>query len=226
MNNCAARSLFRVLEVAVLTVASANFAIPLAAQNAGDSVTKNNVWAQQLRASQVQKSALKLSRRAVTQFLQNGSTLRLSPEILATLPPALRHRAGVFVTIEKRGQITPRGCRGTLQPITSNLAEEIVRNSIAACLRDAHQPKLRRDELPQTLISLTIVVKVQPISSIARHDAANNGLIAQSGSSIGVVLPYEGHDAPTQLIWAKRKAGLPPNAAAQLSELFAVRFRE
>lgn len=158
----------------------------------------------------------------MTQFLKNGSTLRISGDV----PAALKRRAGVFVTVEKIGQVTPRGCRGTLQAVTNTLAEEIVRNAIAAAIRDAHQPKLRRDELSQCLISLTIVVRVQPISNISEHDATNNGLIAQNGSRIGVVLPYEGHDAQTQLDWARRKAGIETGESAQLSELFAVRFRE
>ena len=191
-----------------------------AAQNI--ALETNNSWTQQLRSPQVQRAALSLSRRAVAQFLQNGSTLRVPQNI----PAALKQRAGVFVTVEKHGQITPRGCRGTLQPITNTLAQEIVRNSVAACIRDATQPKLRRDELAQCRISLTVVIRVQPISSIAQHDANRNGLIAQNGSRIGVVLPYEGHDAQTQLAWARRKAAIKTNESAQLSELFAVRFRE
>lgn len=191
-----------------------------AAQNIAPDADDN--WTQQLRSPQVQRAALALSRRAVAQFLQNGTTLRVPQNI----PAALKQRAGVFVTIEKLGQITPRGCRGTLQPITNTLAQEIVRNSVAACIRDATQPPLRRDELGQCRISLSIVIRVQPISSLAQHDANHNGLIAQNGSRIGVVLPFEGHDAQTQLEWARRKAAIKTNETAQLSEMFAVRFRE
>jgi len=179
-------------------------------------------WAHQLRVPAMQQTMLDLARRAMTQYLQRGTTLRTP----TNLPPALRRRAAVLVTVEKRGQITPRGCRGTLQPSTASLADEIIRNSIAACARDRRVLPLRLTELPQCLISLTVVLRVEPLQSITGHDADNNGLIAQNGTRIGIVLPYEGRDAALQLKWAKRKAGLPDNAFVQLSELIAVRFRD
>lgn len=179
-------------------------------------------WAAQLEAPPVQRAALQLARRAMQTFLQSGRTI-VAP---ADLPPALKRRGAVFVTVEKRGQIRPRGCRGTLQPSTRSLGDEIIRNAVAACSRDSRVPPLRLAELPRCLISLTVVLRVQPIASLDTHDPQNNGLIARSGSRIGIVLPYEGHDSPTQARWAKRKAGLSESAPAQLLELVAVRFRE
>ncbi len=176
----------------------------------------------QLQAPPVQKAALQLSRRAMQTWLQNGQTIAVP----AGLPPALKRRAAVFVTIEKRGQVTPRGCRGTLQPISRTLGEEIIRNSIAACSRDQRVAPLKLGELPHCLISLTVVLRVFPIESVAAHDAQNNGLIARNGARIGIVLPFEGRDSQIQEKWAKRKAGLSENAGAQLSELVAVRFRD
>jgi AMMECR1 domain-containing protein len=179
-------------------------------------------WAAQLQTPPVQKAALGLARRAMQTFLSSGQTIPVPHDV----PPALKRRGAVFVTVEKRGQITPRGCRGTLQPISRTLGEEIVRNAIAACSRDRRVAPLRANELPQCLISLTVVLRVQPLASLAGHDAENNGLIARSGSRIGIVLPYEGRDAVTQEKWAKQKAGLSAGASAQLLELVAVRFRE
>ena len=179
-------------------------------------------WDAQLATPPVQNAALALSRRAMTTFLKSGATISV-PD---ALPPALKRRGAVFVTVEKRGEVTPRGCRGTLQPISRSLAEEIVRNSIAACSRDRRVVPLRLTELPHCLISLTVVLSARPISSLAQHDAARNGLVARRGSKIGIVLPFEGRDAATQLNWARRKAGLKENDSAQLYELVAVRFRE
>lgn len=179
-------------------------------------------WAAQLESAPVQKAALSLARHAMQTYLTSGKTC--APP--ADLPPALTRRGAVFVTVEKRGQIAPRGCRGTLQPVSRTLAEEIIRNAVAACSRDRRVPPLRAAELPRCLISLTVVLRVQPIASLAAHDAQNNGLIARSGSKVGIVLPFEGHDAAIQEKWAKRKAGLNENAPAQLLELVAVRFRE
>ncbi|HEX9995829.1 MAG TPA: AMMECR1 domain-containing protein [Abditibacterium sp.] len=179
-------------------------------------------FAAQLQTPSVQKIALDLSRRAVISFLKTGQTIA-APQ---NLPPALQKRAAVFVTVEKRGQITPRGCRGTLQPISRTLGEEIIRNSIAAASRDKRVAPLKLSELPDCLISLTVVLRVSPLSSLANHDAEKNGLIARRGSQIGIVLPFEGRDSQTHEKWARRKAGLSENARAELLELVAVRFRE
>lgn len=178
--------------------------------------------ASDLSSRSVQQSALQLARRAITEFLQTGKKIK-APN---NLPVALRRRAAVFVTVEKRGQVTPRGCRGTLTPTYSSLADEIINNSIAAATRDNSEPPLRRDELEQCLISLTVVRRIETLQSIAQHDAENNGLIVQRGKRVGIVLPYEGRDAATQLLWAKRKAGLTDNATVQMREMYAVRFRE
>ena len=186
------------------------------------SSARANDFAAQLQTPTVQKIALDLSRRAMISFLKTGQTIAAPPN----LPPALKKRAAVFVTVEKRGQITPRGCRGTLQPISRTLGEEIIRNSIAAISRDKRVSPLKLTELPHCLISLTVVLRVAPIASIANHDAEKNGLIARRGSQIGIVLPFEGRDAQIQEKWAKRKAGLNENARAELLELVAVRFRE
>ena len=209
------RAQFAIFNFLLCACALTFFTLPLRAQN-------ETSWISSLQSVPVQRAALALSRRAATQFLAD-KTIITPPQ---NLPTALNRRAAVFVTIEKRGQIAPRGCRGTLQPITSTLAQEIIRNTVAACTRDAQQPPLRKNELPNCLFSLTVVTRVQPISNLSQHDATRNGLIAQNGSRIGVVLPFEGRDARTQLSWARRKAGLRDHERAQLFELFAVRFRE
>lgn len=179
-------------------------------------------WRTQLESRPVQTAALALARHTMQSFLKTGQV----PKVPAGLPPALKRRGAVFVTVEKRGQVTPRGCRGTLQPISSTLAEEIIRNTVAACSRDKRVAPLRFSEMPQCLVSLTVVLKVQPLSSLSAHDPQNNGLVARSGSKVGIVLPYEGRESITQAKWAKRKAGLNENSAAELLELVAVRFRE
>jgi AMMECR1 domain-containing protein len=176
----------------------------------------------ELQAPAVQRAALHLAREAIRRYLADKS---IAP-VPADCPVALRRRFGVFVTIEKEGRIAPRGCRGTLQPSQDSLADEIVHNAIAACSRDRAEPPLLAEELPHCLISLTVVWKTEAIANINQHDAQHNGLIARQGSRIGIVLPYEGHDANTQLLWAKRKAGLADTADVQLEELYAIRFRD
>jgi AMMECR1 domain-containing protein len=175
-----------------------------------------------LENPRVQKAALSLARRALVAHFDNEKVL-VPP---ADLPAALETRAGVIVTIEKKGRVAPRGCRGTLQPRYANLGEEIIRNAIAAATRDAREKPLQKNELAQCRISLTFILSIHPIQNLAQHDVARCGLIAQRGERIGLVLPYEGKDAQTQWQWARRKAGLEPHEKAQMLEVEAVRFRE
>lgn len=179
-------------------------------------------FAQSLKNPRVQKAALGLARQALERFLQTGKTLAM-PE---NLPPALKKRAGVIVTIEKKNRIAPRGCRGTLQPKYSDLANEIAQNVLAAATRDPREKPLQKSELKECRISLTIILSIKPIQNLSQHDAARSGLIAQNGNRIGLVLPYEGKDAKTQWKWARAKAGLREDERAQMLEVEAIRFRE
>ena len=97
---------------------------------------------------------------------------------------------------------------------------------VPAATRDAREKPLQKDELAGCKISLTIILSVKPIQSLAQHDARRCGLIAQRGNKIGLVLPYEGKDARTQWKWARAKAGLKDDERAQMLEVEAVRFRE
>src|SRR2546426_7429473 len=52
------------------------------------------------------------------------------PDGLFERHPALQGRAGVFVSLKKRGEL--RGCIGTIEPAQENLALEIIENAISA----------------------------------------------------------------------------------------------
>ena len=188
----------------------------------GRSASAAETLQQSLSNPRTQRASLLLARRAVETYLQNKKVL-LPPN---DLPAALKKRAGVIVTIEKRGRVAPRGCRGTLQPRYLNLGDEIIRNAVAAATRDAKEKPLQANELKECRISLTFILSIQPIQNLSQHNVARCGLIAQRGDRIGLVLPYEGKDAQTQWKWARQKAGLRDDEKAQMLEVEAVRFRE
>src|SRR3989454_2079856 len=52
------------------------------------------------------------------------------PDGLFARHQALQGRAGVFVSLKKRGEL--RGCIGTIEPSHENLALEIIENAISA----------------------------------------------------------------------------------------------
>ena len=175
-----------------------------------------------LENPRAQKAALQLARNALDHWFKTGKILATPDEI----PSVLKIRAGVIATIEKQGQIQPRGCRGTVQPRYANLASEIIANTIAAATRDKRVKPLQKSEMNSCRISLTIILDMKPIQSLSQHDVENCGLMAQSGARVGLVLPFEGRDAKTQWKWAREKAGLKDDEKAQMLEVHAVRFRE
>jgi len=203
--------------LSLLIVFSIHFALARAENSSPISASQTA-----LENPRAQKAALQLARRALEHFFITGKILATPRDISA----ALKIRAGVIATIEKRGQIQPRGCRGTLQPQYSDLASEIIANVIAAATRDKRVQPLQKSEMSACRISLTIILDLKPIQSLSQHDVKNCGLIAQSGERIGLVLPYEGKDAKTQWKWARQKAGLKESEKAQMLEVHAVRFRE
>jgi len=175
-----------------------------------------------LENPRAQKAALQLARKALDHWFKTGKILTTPSDV----PAALKIRAGVIATIEKQGQIQPRGCRGTVQPRYANLASEIITNTIAAATRDKRVKPLQKNEMSSCRISLTIILDMKPIQSLSQHDVENCGIMAQSGARIGLVLPYEGRDAKTQWKWARQKAGLKEDEKAQMLEVWAIRFRE
>jgi len=179
-------------------------------------------WARELDSPRVQSCALSLSRRSLVFFLRTGREMKVPDDVLAPL----KRRAGVIVTIEKRGQVAPRGCRGTTEPMRESLAREIICNTIAAATRDKRAAPLQAAELSRCRISLTVILQVQPIQNLTEHDVQNCGLMARRGERIGLVLPFEGHVAQVQWRWARLKAGLKASESAQMLEVRAVRFRE
>jgi AMMECR1 domain-containing protein len=179
-------------------------------------------WRESLESPVVQKQALELARRSLSHFLKTGGVLPLP----TGLAPALKRRGGVIATLEKNGQVAPRGCRGTLEPMRESLGEEIIHNIISAATRDKRVKPLKLSELASCRISLSVILSVRSMQNLSQHDASRNGLIAKRGAAIGLVLPYEGRDARVRWDWARRKAGLKEGESAQMLEVEAVRFRE
>src|SRR2546426_11840024 len=76
------------------------------------------------------------------------------PDGLFGRHPALQGRAGVFVSLKKRGEL--RGCIGTIEPAHENLAVEIIENAISAATK---APRFRAgdgDEWPPLGVSVDI----------------------------------------------------------------------
>ena len=93
-----------------------------------------------------------LARASVEGFVRTGRTI----ERPAGLPPELvQARAGVFVSLHEDGEL--RGCIGTISPVTGSVADEIVRNGVAAASEDPRFPPVRPDELDALAYSVDVL---------------------------------------------------------------------
>jgi AmmeMemoRadiSam system protein A len=130
--------------------------------------------------------------------------------------PGFEKPAGAFVSIKKKGQL--RGCIGTIQPVRPTLAEEVVDNAVSAAVRDPRFPPLTLDELDEISISVDVLTRPEPVSTLEELDPARYGVIVQSGSRKGLLLP-DLPDVDTveqQVGIAMRKAGIGPSESIQL----------
>jgi AmmeMemoRadiSam system protein A/AmmeMemoRadiSam system protein B len=141
--------------------------------------------------------------------------------------PALRHhRAGVFVSMHRHGQL--RGCIGTLSPTRPNLTEEIRHNAISACSHDPRFYPVIAEELSDLEISVDVLGSPQPVHALGELDVKRYGVIVSSGGRRGVLLPdLEGVETvDEQVRIALRKAGIDADEAYTLERFEVVRHHD
>ena len=120
----------------------------------------------------------------------------------------LTKRAGTFVSLHKDGQL--RGCIGTINPVTANIAQEIINNGISAATRDPRFAPVHADELPYLEISVDILGPIEEHISVKDLDIKRYGVIVTKNGRRGLLLPnLEGVDTvEDQLAIAEQKAGI------------------
>ncbi len=119
---------------------------------------------------------VKLARDTIETYIHREKVVDVPAE--EELTPEMRQRAGVFVSIKKRGQL--RGCIGTIEPVEANVAQEIIRNAISAATRDPRFPPISPEELEHLDISVDVLTAPEPIESLDELDPKRYGLIVQS----------------------------------------------
>ena len=149
-----------------------------------------------------------LARASVEAFVRTGRPLAHPGD----LPPELEGaRAGVFVSLHEDGEL--RGCIGTIEPVTGSIADEIIRNGVAAASEEPRFPPVRADELDALSYSVDVLFPPEPIGSPDELDPARFGVIVEKGWRRGLLLPnLDGVDTVEQQVAiARRKAGIGPD---------------
>jgi len=163
---------------------------------------------------------VELARGTIETFVKEGKVIQPP----AQLDAEMKRKAGVFVSLKKRGQL--RGCIGTFSPQTENVAKEIIRNAISASTEDPRFPPVRAEELKELEISVDVLTAPEKVSSVKDLDAKKFGVIVNAGGRRGLLLPdLEGVNTPEeQIAICKRKAGIGENEQVELSRFEVKRF--
>jgi len=165
-------------------------------------------------------SLVRLAKKAVETYIKEGKVFK---------PPKLtlgmKERAGTFVSIHKLGEL--RGCIGTIEPVRSNVAEEIIINAISSAVRDPRFLPITPDELKDLDYSVDVLTTPEPVKSKDQLDPKRYGLIVEAGWRKGLLLPdLEGVDnVEEQLNICRRKAGIAPNEPVKLYRFEVKRYK-
>jgi AmmeMemoRadiSam system protein A len=131
-----------------------------------------------------------LAKAAVENYIEDKKII----SVPANFPKEfLERQAGVFVTIEKGGNL--RGCIGTYLPARENVGEEIIHNAISAATEDWRFGKVSKTELPHLSYMVYILGKPERVSDISELDPKKYGVILRAQDRCGLLLPdLEGVD--------------------------------
>ncbi|NLM75457.1 MAG: AmmeMemoRadiSam system protein A [Clostridiaceae bacterium] len=137
-----------------------------------------------------------LARAALEHYVKKRKVM----DVPDNLPEEMLDRkAGVFVSIKKHGRL--RGCIGTINPVTDNIANEIIQNAISAGTSDPRFNPVKEYELKDLVYSVDVLGEPERIESMDQLDVKRYGVIVSSGYRRGLLLPdLEGVDTPEEQV--------------------------
>ena len=164
---------------------------------------------------------VKLAKATVESYVKEGKVITPPDE----LTPEMEETAGVFVSLHKMDEL--RGCIGTFEPTTENVAEEIINNAISSATRDPRFPAVAPEELGQLSYSVDVLTTPEPVASKKQLDPKKYGVIVERGFQRGLLLPdLEGVDSVDyQINICRQKAGIGPGEPVNLYRFEVKRYK-
>lgn len=156
------------------------------------------------------RELLRIARQAIEAVLDG---VRAGVDA-SQLDEALRRPSGAFVSLHT-GDGELRGCIGSIAPVAP-LCEAVSSNAINAAFRDPRFRPLRKDELANVHIEISVMSPISLVGDSSEIEVGRDGLIVTRGSRRGLLLPQVateyGWDRETFLRQTCLKAGLPPDS--------------
>lgn len=163
-----------------------------------------------------------LARRSLETYVKEGRVIPVPKDLPSQLTEG---QAGAFVSIHKDGQL--RGCIGTISPVRSCLAEEIIENAVSAAVKDPRFHPVTEGELRSLEYSVDVLGPMEQITSEKELDVKRYGVVVSEGVRRGLLLPdLDGVDTVTQQIdIAKQKAGIEKEEQVTLQRFEVIRHK-
>lgn len=154
---------------------------------------------------------VRLAKETIESYVRSGKVPQPKE-----LTPEMKEKAGVFVSIKKRGEL--RGCIGTFEPTKANVAEEIIANAISSATRDPRFLPITGSELEDLEYSVDVLTHPEPVTDINQLDPKKYGIIVECGFRRGLLLPdLEGvNTVEEQIAICRAKAGILPEEKVKL----------
>ncbi len=164
---------------------------------------------------------VQLARDTVETYVAEGKVIPPPEE----LTPEMKQDAGGFVSLHKFGEL--RGCIGTFEPTSKNVAEEIISNAISSATRDPRFPPVAPEELEHLEYSVDVLTKPKSIKNKKELDPRKYGVIVECGFRRGLLLPdLEGVDTVDQQIdICRMKAGIDSSESINLYRFEVMRYK-
>jgi len=164
---------------------------------------------------------VRLARESLTHYLIDGSHMDVPSYVTQEM---INDKRGVFVSLKKFGAL--RGCIGTIFPVTSSIAKEIMRNAIEAGEGDPRFGNVSEGELEDIVFSVDVLT--QPIvASKEELNPKKYGVVVRSGRKSGLLLP----DLPgvntmeQQISIVLNKAMISPNEDYTIEKFEVIRHK-
>ena len=166
-------------------------------------------------------SLVKLAKDTVEKYIIKGEIISHPAE----LTPEMCNKAGVFVSIKKRGEL--RGCIGTYSSTTENVASEIIQNAISAATQDPRFFPVAPLELKELEYSVDVLFPPEKVDGPEALDPKRYGVIVKKGNRRGLLLPdLEGiNTVNEQIRIAALKAGISQEEDVELYRFEVKRYK-
>jgi len=155
-------------------------------------------------------------KKALLEYARSTIACRLQGKPLPSLSSdsgAAQEKRGAFVSLKKQGRL--RGCIGYIEA-RKPLAQAVSDMALAAAFNDPRFPPLKREELADLDIEISVLTPLKKINDINDIKVGQHGLYVVRGFQSGLLLPQ----VATEYRWDRLtflketcyKAGLPADA--------------